>query len=413
VVKLKALMANKSIAPLPEPNQTTIFSTQAKAVALRPNWGVGISYYSPRVFNYEDAGENRRGWHQADGMVYLNNADADQFNGDFWPTVDSTRLPGTTETKGATGGSNRPNEDIFAGGANLNQYFGAVGFTFKPGNEQSLIANKGWFTFDDEVVCLGSSITGTGGKEIETVIENRKLKIDGTNALIIDGKSQPINRPWNIKAVGTHWMHLAGSVPGSDIGYYFPTPTDLDLIREQRSDSWRSIHVLGSERSVTDSFLTATTSHGTDPKDANYAYVLLPNRDAGSVAKYAAKPGVAVLMNTPDISAVRENSLGVVEALFWKDESASLDLLKGKSVSSDKKAAIVIREAKKQMEIAVSDPTQVNEGAINLEFSRPMKSVLSADSNITVVQRTPTLKLRIDVKGAKGKSFQAKFLALK
>ena len=40
-------------------------------------------------------------------------------------------------------------------------------------NENSLKANKSWFFFDKEVVCLGSCINSEEESEVETIIENR------------------------------------------------------------------------------------------------------------------------------------------------------------------------------------------------------------------------------------------------
>lgn len=201
-------------------------------------------------------------------------------------------------------------------------------------------------------------------------------------------------------------MHLAGTVAGADLAYFFPNPTNLELIREARTDAWRSIHQSGSPARVTENYLTATTSHGADPVAAGYSYVLLPNRTPAQVADYAARPPVAVLSNSASVSAARENSLGVTGAVFWKDEMAVLALRDGVSLACNQKAVVVLRETKEQLDLAVSDPTQTNAGVIEVEFSRPVSGVISADAGITVLQQTPHLKLRVKVKGAVGKTFR-------
>lgn len=43
ISKMKALMADRSIVPLPDADLTTIFPVMQKTVALRPAWGVGLS----------------------------------------------------------------------------------------------------------------------------------------------------------------------------------------------------------------------------------------------------------------------------------------------------------------------------------------------------------------------------------
>ena len=53
--------------------------------------------YSQRVGNYEFGNtENKKGWHTADGMLYLYNQDFAQFDEGYWATIDPYRLPGTT-----------------------------------------------------------------------------------------------------------------------------------------------------------------------------------------------------------------------------------------------------------------------------------------------------------------------------
>ncbi|MBE7156815.1 MAG: polysaccharide lyase 8 family protein, partial [Rhodospirillales bacterium] len=306
VIRLKSLVGNTAIAAAADPVGTRIFPAMDKATAVQNGWSAGLAYYSTRTCNYESInGENLKGWHQADGMTYLDNADWNQFNGNFWATVNPQRLPGTTVTAGSTPTQGLANGSTFAGGADLGGLYGAVGFTLQPGGGQSLVANKAWFLFDDEVVCLGSGITSTGGVKVETIIENRKLNAAGSNALTVGGATQPTTRPWSSAQNGVSWMHLAGSVPGADIGYYFPGGANLDFTRETRTGSWSAIGV-GSTASVSDSYLTVGQSHGVSPAGGSYAYVLLPNYTAAQTAAYAAAPVATVLENDANVSAVRD-----------------------------------------------------------------------------------------------------------
>src|SRR5690606_36369454 len=149
--------------------------------------------------------ENAKAWYTADGMTYLYNADLGQYSGNFWPTVDMRRLPGTTtevrqrfrgnpEGHVQDGdGEGRPT-NAWSGGSTLGDY-GASGMHLRrtggtSGGSPS--AHKSWFMFDDEVVALGSDIKTTTprGREVETVVENRKLNAAGTNTLTVDGKTK-------------------------------------------------------------------------------------------------------------------------------------------------------------------------------------------------------------------------------
>ncbi|MDP2567566.1 polysaccharide lyase family 8 super-sandwich domain-containing protein [Photobacterium damselae subsp. piscicida] len=52
--------------------------------------------HSSRLGNFECMNnENRKGWFTGDGMSYFYTNQLDYFH-DYWPVVDSYRLPGTT-----------------------------------------------------------------------------------------------------------------------------------------------------------------------------------------------------------------------------------------------------------------------------------------------------------------------------
>ena len=76
---------------------TKMYASMDRFVQRTPNYMLGLSLYSSRTSSFEAGNkENKRGWHTADGMVYLYNEDDVQFNAAYWPTVDPYRLPGTT-----------------------------------------------------------------------------------------------------------------------------------------------------------------------------------------------------------------------------------------------------------------------------------------------------------------------------
>lgn len=54
-------------------------------------------------------------------------------------------------------------------------------------------------------------------------------------------------------------------------------------------------------------------------------------------------------------------------------------------------------------------PTMANTGTISIEINRSATGTISADSGITVTQLNPTIKFTVNVNGAKGKTFKAKF----
>src|SRR5438477_4235187 len=218
-------MNDSSIAPTPELVRHYQFPRMDQLVHLRPGWGLGLAMSSSRSGAFESIrNENLKGWCTGDGMTYLYNADQAQFADDFWSTVDPLRLPGTTvdtqmRSPGAGAGYLSPNN--WVGGASLQNLYGVAGMQFQPTNS-SLIAKKSWFMFDDEVVCLGAGITSTNNRTIETIVENRRLGVYGDNLFTVNGAAKPALVGWSETMTNTAWAHLAGTVPGSDLGYFFP-----------------------------------------------------------------------------------------------------------------------------------------------------------------------------------------------
>jgi hypothetical protein len=57
----------------------------------------------------------------------------------------------------------------------------------------------------------------------------------------------------------------------------------------------------------------------------------------------------------------------------------------------------------------VSDPTQTNTGAIVVTLDRPGNSVIAMDPAVTVVRLSPTIQVSVNVAGALGGTFLARF----
>ena len=411
MIRVKNLMTDASVAASRDVVGAAVFPVMDRATSLQNGFGAHVAYYSPRTRNYESInGENLKGWHLSDGLLYLENADWNQYNGNFWATVNSSRLPGTTVNATTVLGENKANGSTFAGGATLNRLYGAVGFILQPGNGLTLVANKSWFFFDDQVVCLGSGITSTDAALVETIVENRRLNSSGSNGLTVNGTAQSTALGWSAAPTAVRSMHLAGSVGGADIGYYFPTPATLSLLREKRTSSWSTLDASKSTASVSDNYLTAVLAHGIDPAAASYGYTLLPGMSAALVAAYAAAPTVTVLQNDANAAAVYNAKLRASGAVCWKDQSTRVSIDKVPTyLTVDKKAVVMTQTSGNQFTVSVADPTQQNTAGINVTVSSAFASLVSADAGVTVTQLIPMLKLSVATSGAKGKTFQAVF----
>ena len=394
------------------------FAEMDRVIHLGAGYGFGLSMCSTRIANFESInGENLRGWFTGDGQTILYNGDLTAFGDSYWATVDHYRLPGVTAdvthskppTANTTGpralGQSTLSPHSWVGGATLGAY-GAAGMQFK-GVGVTLTGKKSWFMFDDEIVCLGSGITSTDSRPIETTIEQRKINAAGTNAFTVNGTVKSTTLGWTETMSGTSWAHLTGNAAGSDIGYYFPTSPTVKAVREARTGAWSDIEDVGSTAPITRNYLRMTFEHGNNPSSASYHYVLLPGRNATRTGHYAAAPQVTVLANNGNVQAVTETTLGTTAANFWTDTSQTIG-----GITSNKKASVLVRDDGTFIDVSVSDPTQLNTGTIALQISLNGGTLVSADSGVTVTQSTPSIVLSVSTANAGGKTFKARFYKL-
>lgn len=407
IVSAKEILGDGSVPVRDELVTNRQFTGMDRTVHLRPGYGFGISMASSRIGGYEAINsENAKGWHTGDGMTYLYNNDLSQFNDGFWPTVDSYRLPGTTVLKNTTQPANSRTDKSWVGGASILDRYGVTGMELHPVG-RTLEGKKSWFMFDDEIVALGAGITSTDGIGTETIVENRKLNTAGDNALSVNGVAKPSALGWAETAAGVNTVHLAGSVPGSDVGYYFPGGATVNGLREQRTGNWKQLNSSSewaNTTPITRTFLSLAVDQGTNPSNAGYSYVLLPGKTSAQVSGYAAAPDITILENSASVQAVRENDLNVTGINFWKDESTSAG-----GVTSDKKASVMVSRTADSVELSVADPTQKNAGHIYLSLDSSATGLISKDPEVTVLQYTPTVELKVDVKNARGKDINVTF----
>jgi hyaluronate lyase len=319
--------------------------------------------------------------------------------------VNPYRLPGTTvdvRSRANASGEEYRGAYNWVGGASLGAY-GVAAMQLDAWSSK-LTAKKSWFMFDNEIVALGTGITSSDKRTIETVVENRKLTDTGDNAFLVNDEAKPATLPWSETMTNVSWAHLAGNVSGADIGYYFPQPATLKGLRETRTNSWFEINAKrGSTNLHARNYLTLWLDHGTNPVNATYSYVLLPNKTPDEMAYYAASPDIVVLENLPRAQAVRENRLNITAVNFWNDGAATVG-----DITVDKKAAVMTRATSSELEVAVSDPTQKN-SSIKVEIAMAAAGTLSVDPGVTITALSPKVKLTVNVKSAGGRTFRARF----
>ncbi|MEK3890063.1 polysaccharide lyase family 8 super-sandwich domain-containing protein [Bacillus sp. FSL K6-3431] len=404
---VKSLINDSSIKPRGELIKNQVFAGMDRVVHLRQEFGFGISMFSNRIsaFSYGN-GENKKGWHTGTGMTYLYNDDLTHYSNDFWPTVDSERLPGTTtdRSKGTLQDWRAyHNPKTWVGGSSMDGIYGAAGidFSLEKSTGSTLQGKKSWFMFDNEVVAIGSGITSTDNRQVETIIENRQLNDSGDDQLMINGKIKSDQLGWSETVDEVKWAHLEGKVSSSDIGYFFPGNSEISGLRESRTGSWNDINNGGSKTPVTRNYLSLAVDHGLNPEAGAYSYILLPNKNAEATERYSLNPDVTILSDTSDLHAVKEDTLGITAANFWN--AGTVDI-----ITSDNPASVMVREENGEVAVAVSDPTQ-RQKKVTIELDKAELSLVSQDDTVDVLQTSPTLKLEINVASSIGKTHIVRF----
>ncbi|GAA2147021.1 polysaccharide lyase 8 family protein [Glycomyces algeriensis] len=381
--RARAILEDDAVAPAPRPEHSRVFAGMDRAVARRADWSWALSMSSNRVAAYEMGNwENLHGWYLGDGMTYLYlRTDAEQYNDEFWPTVDPYRLPGTTvdtrerEVTAASEGmvKHLPENDV-AGGAALGDRY-AVAAMELVADGSSLRAKKAWFVLDDAVVALGADITASDGRTVVTTVENRNLGAEGSPRLSVNGDEQSSEPGWAAELDDARWIHLEGVG-----GYLFPSGAEgLRGLRETRTGAWNDIEqgptTGGGDTEVhSRRYATLWFDHGTSPAAATYAYVLLPTADESATATAAGSDRLQILANTPAVQAVTDGSR--IAAHFWQAGEAG-------GLTCDGPASVLVAEEDGEYTVAIADPGRTTSEVV-VELSSAASEVLEADDTVTV-----------------------------
>lgn len=266
----------------------------------RPSYSFSIRMCSDRLFDtdWPCDGEGLLSHHIADGCTFLMRSGREYH--DIFPLWDWHKIPGTTVQLGANLGEMhvrgvRP----FAGGVSDGRY-GCAAFDFE---KNGLFARKAWFLFDDEIVCLGAGIRCKQRHRVITTINQCYRR-----GPVVVAKS---------------------SVRHDGVTYLFPETTRFQLSKDRRTGSWWRINRNYAKTPVTGNVFTLWLDHGIAPKNASYAYIVLP---AGKT-----RSPVEILVNEPSRQVVRHPQLGVTGFAFYEPGSAC-------GVSVDRPCLLLVRD---------------------------------------------------------------------
>ncbi len=420
---VKPLLDDAAIVGRPARVGCFVFAGMDRIVHHRGAWAYAVSLSSKRISKYEAINaENLRGWHLGDGAAYLYTGDLAQYADQYWPTVNPYRLAGTTvdTRQRANAGTSNPNttdprtSKAWVGGSTVLGEFGSAGMDHEAA-QSDLRAKKSWFFFDQEIVHLGAGIVTSAANPngVETIIENRLLGAPGNNgsvAFTVNGTSRAATVGVTESLAAATHAHLAvpmqAAYGNADLGYYFPTAPDLQVLREIRTGSYNDINQGPFTNSTrqTRSYLTLWFDHGSQltGAGADYAYVILPGATAAQTSAYSQSPDIEILANTTTVQAVRDRVLKATGVNFWTAASVT-------EISTDRPASLTLLERSGQLHVGLADPTQEASGPITIELPYAVDAVVAKDSLVAVLALAPRLRLQFAVSGTRGRSLAASF----
>lgn len=221
-------------------------------------------------------------------------------------------------------------------------------------------ANKSWFFFDNEIVCLGSEIKSQAAQRVNTTLNQTLLKgdvtvsVNGNQTTFSDGSFTHDNT--------VDWVYHGG------VGYYFPAKAKIDLSAQQQSGSWFDINGNYSSDLIMKDVFSLSIDHGVQPTVAKYAYILVPGLQNAAQAQAYNVNDIEILSNSDSVQAVYNKKSKVYGFVFLKACGFKADQL---VIEVDAPCAVIVKDVENATAVVhVSDPS--NSGnRINLGISIP------------------------------------------
>ena len=425
---LKAILDDDTIPTDNDYITAHAWYTADRATQHKDDYAFLVSMPSYRHPNYESINHaNLTGWHMNDGTLYLyTNNDNRAFDGVNFVlnTRLAQRMPGTTvDSRGrkpiSAARGWRPKSDkvgcmdidkkyIVAGmdyeGYNREEDEPVVDVGYGGGNpkyENDLVAKKAYFMLDAECVCLGAGINSTMNSDIITTVEHRRLvKLDtkeGTDKITVNGEKMQ-TAPFDCNFENPSYATVEGFA-----GYVF-----LDAERVSVSKYMYEVLPENLDHYMTEipeyakgarPFAEIMINHGKNPKNATYAYAVLPYADEEKTALYAKSVPFEILSNTPVCQAVRKASVGITAIVFYEAGECA-------GISADKACIVTLTESEGVLKVKACEPTN-KEDFVTVRIARALSPV-ALDRHISA-ECADVTTLAVETELSVGEGYEATF----
>jgi chondroitin AC lyase len=245
----------------------------------------------------------------------------------------------------------------FAGGATDSIYGVTTYKYFDDYNGINTGANKGYFFFDNEIVCLGSNIRSNyqavttveqcWGEENVSVLYGNSAK-EGFSQL-----SGDVNFEKSVACVIHH-----------GIAYYFPDEgTDVTCNNFEKQGNWYELDTSQKDTIIGGRvFLLAINHKMKDKCIDNYSYIIVPSTDEKNMMSYIKRDDIEIAANTDSIQSVRHRGLGIWEIIFYKGSSFKHNEIE---VKTNRPCTMILKQGKHgEFLLHVADPGQTGHDII-------------------------------------------------
>ena len=392
--------------------------TGDRAAQHRRNYCFALAMSSERGTNYESINNaNKMGWYTGDGALFLyTDTDRRAFDGaNFISNINiAYRIPGTTvdsqerEVKSLREGWHMPRD--FVGSMQLHKDYIVAAMDYEsyhfegpydetpdvgyggslPLHNNDLVAKKSWFMLEDECVCLGAGINSTMDSEVRTVVEHRRLvkendTVRGIEDITVNGelltKDSFERRYENARSV-----NLEGFA-----GFVFPEGENIYVSKYEREAGADND---GKGRP----YFEVRIEHGKNPKDASYAYVVVPYATEEKLLSEC--DGIEIISNTDKLQAVYGRKIGVTGMVFWTQGTC-------REITSDTPCLVMTSRRNGVYTLSVCDPTQKAKNA-TLIVSEKLK-LIEANDRLTVEECAEGVKITVDFDRSYARNLVASF----
>lgn len=327
----------------------------------RPSYNYSVGLCSTRSMKpeYGHSG-NLKGYFLADGNTCLMKSGQEYYN--ISPVWNWNYIPGVTTPLldeiplqktafGCYGTSD------FAGGAS-DSIYGVTSYKyFDDYNGINTGANKGYFFFDNEVVCLGSNIKSD--HQLVTTVEQcwggDNLSVLYSNSL--EGVFSQLSGDVNFEKSVACVIHHGNA-------YYFPGKgADVICNNIEKQGNWYELDTSQKDTIIGGRvFLLAINHKMTDKCAENYSYIIVPGTDEKDMISYIKRDDIEIAANTDSVQSVRHRGLGIWEIIFYKGCSFKHHEIE---VKANRPCTMILKKGKQgETLLHVADPGQTGQDII-------------------------------------------------